>query len=290
MITSVEQTSDLIEQQQLHIEELSRKLLSSERKVKMLEHQVEQLLRRIYGRRSEKIDPNQLMFDSLMLEVLERQPQVPLQPAAVQGPPELPARKEAPAAKRRHPGRLPMPEHLERVEIVLDIPEEDKLCPETGKPLKLIGWEISEKLEFRPGKVVVNVYKRPKYGSPDSLAAGDVGVIVAPMPEHPIDKCKADVGLLAHIIVMAFSVVLIGGLSSVLSGVLIFGLISGGLFSLGHFVLRLVLWISRSAPLNYVRFLDYAAERLFLNKVGGGYVFVHRALMEYFASVGIMGL
>ena len=205
MITSVEQTSDLIEQQQLHIEELSRKLLSSERKVKMLEHQVEQLLRRIYGRRSEKIDPNQLMFDSLMLEVLERQPQVPLQPAAVQGPPELPARKEAPAAKRRHPGRLPMPEHLERVEIVLDIPEEDKVCPETGKPLKLIGWEISEKLEFRPGKVVVNVYKRPKYGSPDSLAAGDVGVIVAPMPDHPIEKCKADVGLLAHIIVSKFA-------------------------------------------------------------------------------------
>jgi transposase len=98
-----------------------------------------------------------------------------------------------------------MPEHLERVEIVLDIPEEDKLCPETGKPLKLIGWEISEKLEFRPGKLVVNVYKRPKYGSPDSIAAGDVGVIVAPMPEHPIEKCKADVGLLAHIIVSKFA-------------------------------------------------------------------------------------
>jgi transposase len=146
------------------------------------------------------MDPNQFMFDSLMLDVLERQPQAPLQPAA-----PAPARRESSAAKRRHPGRLPMPEHLERVEIVLDIPEEDKLCPETGKPLKLIGWEISEKLEFRPGKVVVNVYKRPKYGSPDSIAAGDVGVIVAPMPEHPIDKCKADVGLLAHIIVSKFA-------------------------------------------------------------------------------------
>ena len=200
MITSLDRAHDLIEQQRLHIDELGRKLLSSERKVKMLEHQVEQLLRRIYGRRSEKMDPNQLMFDSLMLDVLERQPQAPLQPTA-----PAPARRESPAANRRHPGRLPMPEHLERVEIVLDLPEEDKVCPETGKPLKLIGWEISEKLEFRPGKVVVNVYKRPKYGSPDSLAAGDVGVIVAPMPEHPIEKCKADVGLLAHIIVSKFA-------------------------------------------------------------------------------------
>jgi transposase len=171
----------------------------------MLQHQVEQLLKRIYGRRSEKMDPNQPMFDRLMLDVLERQVPAPLQPALVEGPPELPARTKVPAANRRHPGRLPMPEHLERVEIVLDIPEEDKLCPETGKPLKLIGWEISEKLEFRPGKVVVNVFKRPKYGSPDSIAAGDVGVIIAPMPDHPIERCKADVGLLARVIVSKFA-------------------------------------------------------------------------------------
>jgi transposase len=205
MITSVYQAHVLIEQQQTHIEELNKHLTSALRQVKTLQHQVEQLLKRIYGRRSEKMDPNQLMFDSLMLEVLEREVPAPLQPAVVEAPPELPARKEAPSARRRHPGRLPMPEHLERVEIVLDIPEQDKVCPETGKPLKLIGWEISEKLEFRPGKVVVNVFKRPKYGSPDSIAAGDLGVIIAPMPDHPIEKCKADVGLLAQIIVSKFA-------------------------------------------------------------------------------------
>jgi transposase len=205
MITSLEQAHVLIEQQQLHIEELSRKLFSSERKVTMLQHQVEQLLRRIYGRRSEKMDPNQLMFDSLMLAVLEQEVPASLQPAAGESPPELPARTKPSSARRRHPGRLPMPEHLERVEIVLDIPEEDKVCPETGKPLKLIGCEISEKLEYRPGRLVVNVFKRPKYGSPDSIAAGDVGVIIAPMPDHPIEKCKADVGLLAHVIVSKFA-------------------------------------------------------------------------------------
>ena len=31
-------------------------------------------------------------------------------------------------------------------------------------------------------------------------------------------------------------------------------------------------------------FLDYAAERLFLRKVGSGYLFVHRLLLEYFAA------
>jgi hypothetical protein len=59
---------------------------------------------------------------------------------------------------------------------------------------------------------------------------------------------------------------------------LVFGLFGGGLFALRRFILRLVIWIKQSSPLNYVRFLDYAAGRLFLRKVGGGYIFVHRML------------
>ncbi len=46
-----------------------------------------------------------------------------------------------------------------------------------------------------------------------------------------------------------------------------------------------MLWRNGSAPLNYVRFLDYAAGCTFLRKVGGGYIFVHRLLLEYFASL-----
>lgn len=66
---------------------------------------------------------------------------------------------------------------------------------------------------------------------------------------------------------------------------LIFGLIAGGLFSIKHFALRLLLGLNRFAPFRYVRFLDYAVERLFLRKVGGGYIFIHRMLLEYFASL-----
>ena len=38
-------------------------------------------------------------------------------------------------------------------------------------------------------------------------------------------------------------------------------------------------------PLRLVPFLDYCAERIFLRKVGGGYIFIHRLLMEHFASL-----
>ena len=49
--------------------------------------------------------------------------------------------------------------------------------------------------------------------------------------------------------------------------------------------MRVLLWIEGGAPLNYVAFLDYACDRVFLQKVGGGYIFVHRLLLEYFASL-----
>ena len=38
-------------------------------------------------------------------------------------------------------------------------------------------------------------------------------------------------------------------------------------------------------PLKYARFLDYAASLIFLRKVGGGYIFVHRLLMDHFANM-----
>jgi hypothetical protein len=63
------------------------------------------------------------------------------------------------------------------------------------------------------------------------------------------------------------------------------GLISGGLFALKHLVLRLFLWKNGSAPLGYVAFLAQARELLFLRQVGGGYIFVHRLLRDYFASL-----
>jgi transposase len=201
MVSSIIKANEIIDQQQLQIEALSKKLHSAQKNISMLQHQLEQLLRRVYGRRSERLDPNQLMFDHLVLDAIE-QP-VP-SPAPVDLPmPQEPKAKKTHTAKREHPGRIPIPEHLERVEIVLDIPEEDKICQDTGKPLNMIGWEVSEKLEYRPGKLIVNVYKRPKYASPDS--SSELGVITAPMPDHPIERCKADVGLLAYIIVSKFA-------------------------------------------------------------------------------------
>jgi hypothetical protein len=45
----------------------------------------------------------------------------------------------------------------------------------------------------------------------------------------------------------------------------------------------LILWRQGAIPVKYVDFLDYAAECIFMRRVGGGYVFVHRLVQEHFA-------
>ncbi len=67
------------------------------------------------------------------------------------------------------------------------------------------------------------------------------------------------------------------------------GLICGGWACFRHFNLRLTLHNQNHILWNYAHFLDYSAERLFLQKVGGGYIFVHRMLLEHFAQMKLEG-
>jgi hypothetical protein len=97
--------------------------------------------------------------------------------------------------------------------------------------------------------------------------------------------------------VVGFGLWLLGGLGGGLGGWLFFGLVVGPVvgFAFGlakggsacilHGVLRLFLSWNHYAPLNYVRFLEHAKDLLFLRRVGGGYIFVHRMLMEHFAGM-----
>ncbi len=68
---------------------------------------------------------------------------------------------------------------------------------------------------------------------------------------------------------------------------LICGLIYGWRAYAQHATLRILLWRHGSTPppWKYVEFLDYAAQRVLLFKVGGGYIFIHRLLLEYFAEL-----
>lgn len=88
-----------------------------------------------------------------------------------------------------HPGRNPLPDHLERREQVIEPTGDIAL-------LKKIGEEVTEELEYEPGKLFVNKIIRPKYANP-----GGEGVIIAPMIERPLPKAIAGPGLLAQVVI-----------------------------------------------------------------------------------------
>ncbi len=79
-----------------------------------------------------------------------------------------------------------------------------------------------------------------------------------------------------------------GGLGGALFYMLVFGLFasSGALFNLvPHMLTRYVLYRRGKVPLNMADFLDYVSDRILMRKVGGGYIFIHRMLLEYFAGL-----
>ena len=79
---------------------------------------------------------------------------------------------------------------------------------------------------------------------------------------------------------------LVVGLVAGLAFGLLGGLVFGGVAFIQHFILRFLLWCGGAMPWRYVRFLEEARERILLQRVGGGYRFIHPLFQEYFASLG----
>jgi len=149
-----------------------------------LQHQLEQLLRARYGRKGEKVDPDQLLLFA--------------QDAPAQAEPISPAaRPPAPAeAKPGGHGRRPLPAGLPRRRVVHDVAPEDRACPECGAERRVIGEEAREQLEYVPASLVVLEHIRPKYACAPCAAH----VVIAPRLPEPIEKGLPGTGLLAHVV------------------------------------------------------------------------------------------
>src|SRR5688572_805969 len=148
---------------------------------------IRQLQRDRFGRRSEKLDPDQLQ---LGLEDLEQTA------AAAEAAQEAAARTSTPRApqvRRRNLGALPA--HLPRVEVLVDV--EGKSCPCCGGNLHVIGEDASEMLDIVPAQLRVRVIRRPRYG----CRACEGAVVQAPAPERPITGGMATEALLAQVLV-----------------------------------------------------------------------------------------
>src|SRR5437773_2489471 len=150
---SVQEVELLRAQRQQLLEDRQR----DTRTIEQLQHQLQELLRRMYGRSSEKIDRNQLvLFEQIMEELQARQtdPGAPGQTPPADAPPSA-SDSTKPKNNGRVHGRGRIPADLEREKVIHDLPEDQKLCPCCGKMRHVIGEEVSEKLDYVAPKVKV---------------------------------------------------------------------------------------------------------------------------------------
>ena len=113
---------------------------------------------------------------------------------------------QVPAHTRKKRGRRPISPDYPRVEVVHDIPEDEKICP-CGCELTRIGEEVSEKLDIIPQKIQVIRHIRPKYACRACEGVEDEGptVKVAPMPPQIIPQGIVTPSLLAYILINKFA-------------------------------------------------------------------------------------
>jgi transposase len=151
-----------------------------------VQHRLDQLLRRLYGLKAERFDPNQPW---LLPELAE--------PAPAEPPPDpAPPDHEPPAqAKRKGHGRQKLPTDLPRRRCEHTLPEAQRVCPCCGEVCVKFGEEVSEQLDYKPASLFVWQHARFKY----ACAKCHDYVTAAPVPVAILAKGLPGPGLLAQI-------------------------------------------------------------------------------------------
>ena len=158
-----------------------------------LQHKVDMLLHRLYGKKAERREDNH--------------PQLPF-PGDEPEPPSPPHVDEAEDEEfdtitytRKKRGATRISKDLPRERVVLELAEADRKCSCCGEAMQQIGEEVSERLDYTPSVVKVIETVRPKYACKQHE---DAGVLTAEPPIHPIKKGMATAGLLSHVLVSKY--------------------------------------------------------------------------------------
>src|ERR1051326_5917300 len=169
---------------------MAQDAIAAQAEIAKLRFQLARYRRAEFGRSSEKLAREAEQLE-LAIEALEADQAERLASAS----PVVGAAIES-AVGGREPARRPLPEHLPRAGVIHSAP---CTCPTCGGALRRIGEEITETLDYVPGRFKVIRHIREKL----SCRSCDT-VIAAPAPDHAIARGRAGAGLLAHIVVSKY--------------------------------------------------------------------------------------
>ena len=157
-----------------------------ETRLRELYEQITLARRRMFGTSTESAGQFHLFNEAEVLAATSTKAQdvAPL-------PAPAPTKAHQPARGKRRP----LPAALERLEIIHDVPESERLC-ECGTPRVVINRVISEQLDIIPMQVRVRQHIRLVYGCAESCHAP----VTAALPPHPLPKSNASPGLLAMLL------------------------------------------------------------------------------------------
>ena len=134
--TDVATLQQLLLRERQVVASMAETISEQQRKLQQQEHRLAQLLRQMYGRRSERFHPDQLtLFDAAELTAIAEETTRPA---------------SAGAGKRRPKGhgRRPIPASIPRETITYELSTEERPCPCCGELRGEIGRERSEQLEY----------------------------------------------------------------------------------------------------------------------------------------------
>jgi transposase len=165
------------------LQQTREELARANQEIKLLREKIDALARRLFGAKSEKLDPEQLL---LLLQGMESPEKVP-EPVAA----EVPRRSTAQSPPRERAPRLL--EHLPVIEEVI-VPDVVKAAPDQWRR---IGEEVTEKLDYEPAQFRRLRTVRPKYVQRGVI---DAAPVVAPLPPSLLERSIVAPGLLAQIV------------------------------------------------------------------------------------------
>lgn len=153
--------------------------------IEKLQHQLAGHNRHRFGSKSESSDQLNLTFE-----------EDELISGAATGQADPEAGSEEGKPTRSH-SRKPLPDHLDRHEEVLSPGDE---CGRCGGALKTLGEDVTEELEYVPGRFIVNRIIRPRKACSCCEA-----FVQSPLPSRPIERGRPGPGLLAHVLVSKYA-------------------------------------------------------------------------------------
>ncbi len=174
--------------------QLLTELSTKDQLIEKLSHELALFRRYLYGRRSEKLDPGQLLLEFATWLTT----QSARAPAVAEPTVEAPTPTASP---RRGHGRTPLPQFLPRRRVEHSLPEAECTCRECGTPRTKIGEAVSEQLDYQPASFFVTQHVRFTYACPRCEGS----VVTPPLPAQPIDKGRPGPGLLAQVITAKYA-------------------------------------------------------------------------------------